>query len=104
MRRRDPGLLRLLHFEYDECCLCGSTNGLHLHHVLLRSRGGDDVRENLVPLCHYCHALYHQGERHRLGEYLAEHRPDVRAYLVEKLGEDATEYWFYVHSGGYIVD
>lgn len=103
MRIRDPGLLRLLHYEYDECVLCGSTNGLHLHHVLLRSRGGDDVRENIVMLCHYCHALYHQGERHRLGEYLVAHRPDTCAYLVDKLGESATENWFAVHQVGYSV-
>lgn len=100
MRRRDPGLLRLLHYEFDECALCGATGGLHLHHVLLRSRGGDDVRENLVPLCHQHHHEYHQGERQRLGEYLLTHRPDVCAYLVDKLGEDAAGNWFAIHNVG----
>jgi len=99
MRRRDPALLRLLKYEYDECAICGLTVGLHLHHILLRSRGGDDVRANIVPLCLGCHIGYHDGsKRALLAEYLCDHRPDSIEYLVEKLGKGGMESWLAVHT------
>jgi 5-methylcytosine-specific restriction endonuclease McrA len=57
-----------------------------LHHLVPRSRGGDDVADNLVPLCADCHDAVErwEDERARLAEKLtdAEH-----AYIVAKLGE-----------------
>lgn len=87
MRRRDPALLRLLAFEYDECATCGTTETLHLHHVLYRSHGGDDVRGNIVPLCRRCHEGVHRGEKAALYAHIRTGRPDVVAYLRQRLGE-----------------
>ena len=101
MRLSDPPLLRLLHFEYDECVLCGITKSLHLHHVLLRSQGGDDVRANILPLCLDDHEGYHLRRadlRKRLAAYILEHRPDTREYLAEKLGGEGAEHWFERHA------
>lgn len=98
MRIRDPALLRLLHFVYDECALCGATHPLHLHHVVFRSQGGDDVRANMVPMCIQCHAGYHtrrgDGYGARLATYISGYRPDTYAYLVHKLGTNGAELWF----------
>ncbi len=37
------------------CRLCGSTDGLHVHHVLPVSFGGIHSPQNLVTLCRRCH-------------------------------------------------
>lgn len=41
------------------CILCDSTEGLQVHHVILRSQGGSDLVQNLVTLCWKCHAQVH---------------------------------------------
>lgn len=101
MRRRDTALLRLLHFEYDCCSLCGSTQRLHLHHVLFKSHGGDDVRANLLMLCQQCHDGYHlkrwDGFGERLARHVQEHRPDTGSYLTERLGEGGFTEWLLRH-------
>lgn len=100
MRLRDPGLLRLLAFEYDECALCGSVKALHLHHVLFRSHGGDDVRANIVPLCQRCHEGVHRGEKTDLFAYIRAHRPDIVEYLQGQLGKDAANARFDIRPWG----
>lgn len=42
-----------------QCRCCGRKDGLHHHHVVWRSMGGKDTRENLVLLCAGCHGLVH---------------------------------------------
>lgn len=44
------------------CRICRdpASNGklygrVHMHHVVPRSRGGDDIADNIVPLCPDCH-------------------------------------------------
>lgn len=50
--------------DNHQCRMCGRTNvALHLHHVRYRSEGGPDVPENLMTLCHECHALVHSDKR-----------------------------------------
>lgn len=105
MRIRDPNLLRLLHFEWDECVICGVTQPLHLHHVLFRSQGGDDIRANLLMLCVDCHHGYHtrrgDGFGLRLTQYIRDNRPDTQQYLAKKLGAGGAQVWFAVHQIGY---
>ena len=53
-------------FDGCPCCIyCGkpsiSGSGLHLHHVIRRSQGGANVKENLVTLCYGCHMKLHDG-------------------------------------------
>ena len=52
--------------SYDgaPCCIvCGSPNGIELHHFVERSRGGMGVESNLVCLCAYHHRKLHDGDR-----------------------------------------
>ena len=37
------------------CQSCGSKLGLTVHHILPRSDGGNDLPDNLITLCSYCH-------------------------------------------------
>ena len=69
-----------------QCRVCGkaASDG---HHIVLRSQGGDDVEENILPLCHEDHMRYHAGKgRLKL-------RPEEFQYVVGKLGrQPALEY------------
>jgi 5-methylcytosine-specific restriction endonuclease McrA len=90
-RIKDPALLRTFSLRMGSCSVCGESRaaGLQAHHVLLRSRGGDDVTANLVALCGPDHTAVHDGHRetrHLLGQHIVLLRPDVLEYLKEKLG------------------
>jgi len=37
--------------------LCGAPSHLEVHHQQFRSQAGSDVEENLITLCHCCHAV-----------------------------------------------
>lgn len=50
------------------CALCDSTDGLQIHHVKPRGRGGADHPMNLITLCWRCHAAGH-GSILLLDEY-----------------------------------
>ena len=53
------------------------------HHVLLRSQRGDDLEDNIVPLCRECHRRYHDGKGDiRLSL-------DEKLYVLTKLGQGA---------------
>src|ERR1022692_3604553 len=41
------------------CQKCGSSHDLQVHHILPRSKLGDDVAENLITLCNTCHCRVH---------------------------------------------
>ena len=41
------------------CALCDSTDGLQIHHVRPRGKGGADHPMNLITLCWRCHAAAH---------------------------------------------
>lgn len=102
-RIKDPELLRQAHYAFDECVICGHID-ISVHHILPRSQGGDDVWENLVPLCGDgttgCHGAVEAGSDavcRALGRYLLGDRPDTIAYLKKKLrrhGPEATAVFF----------
>ena len=98
-RVKDTDLMRLLHISADECEVTGKTGRLHLHHVLYRSQGGDDVRANLWMVDEDLHLAYHHGdpEARRVMAAHVEKRPDTRFYLREKLGQDAFNIWLGRH-------
>jgi hypothetical protein len=67
---------------------------IELHHLIPRSRGGDDVEENIVPLCRTCHGLVSSYDARALwilGRSLA---ADERGYIVSMLGEYGPERLF----------
>ena len=43
------------------CRVCGSRDGVQVHHIRYRSRGGDHATWNLVCLCGGCHGRVHAG-------------------------------------------
>lgn len=62
-------------FAHQCCVVCGLSN-TELHHITPRSQGGDDVVENLVPICFRHHTDF---ESHAPGwERIAGH---IRAYV-----------------------
>lgn len=95
-RVRDSEILRLLHSDRNkECAVTGWTDNLELHHVLPRSKGGDDVRANLVFLRRDIHRRVTANDKVALtllGEYIVSERPDTIEYLRWKLGERAADW------------
>lgn len=101
-RIRDKELLRELHSRWRECCLCGETDRLSLHHVIKHPR--DDVEGNLVMLCgdgvRGCHGLieaHHGPTKKHLANYLLAERADVVLHIRMTLGLDAAAVWFQRH-------
>ena len=45
-----------------KCRKCRSKTHLEVHHIIQRKDGGTNHRDNLVTLCHDCHAALHRGE------------------------------------------
>ena len=41
---------------------CRNILALDLHHIVQVSEGGGNAPDNLLPLCGFCHDLYHRGE------------------------------------------
>lgn len=60
-RVKDPNLLRAFRLEHlgEPCERCELRPGIHAHHKIFRSRGGDDAIENLAWLCGSCHDEEH---------------------------------------------
>lgn len=103
-RVRDSGLLTLLKYQFDCCEVTGISRDLHLHHVLFRSQGGDDLRANIVCLTSDLHTRYHAADavaRLLIAEYLRLHRQDTLDYLARKLGVSARDLWLERHGIAY---
>lgn len=77
--------------KYTSCRLAssGCSGILELHHVISRAQGGDDVADNVVPICTGHH--FYVTERNPAAlRFLAENLLDSEyAYVVGKLGENA---------------
>jgi len=60
--RSVPRRLRRALERRDRCCrVCGSTVGLHAHHLIHWEDGGPTELWNLVLLCPHCHRSHHRG-------------------------------------------
>ena len=98
-RVRDREVLRRFHDQGRECGSCGHGMGVEAHHILSRAQGGDDVLENLFPLCAGCHRALHGNPytaygvpidgayvRHAIARFIrTEPGDDTRNYLYRKL-------------------
>ena len=58
-RTKDSELLK--QYRKGHCELCGNPYRLEVHHIKSRGSGGDDVEENLITLCAFCHYKVHSG-------------------------------------------
>lgn len=76
-------------------CRNGKIYGLaQFHHLVPRSQMGDDVPDNIVPLCLFCHGDVTRRVSSSLRK-LAESLTDAEyAYCIGKLGEGAIERLF----------
>jgi 5-methylcytosine-specific restriction endonuclease McrA len=81
-RIRDSDAVRSKVMSQPLCRACGLEKATDGHHVLLRSQSGDDVPDNIVPLCRACHRDYHEA---RIGIRLS---LDERLYVLTKLGQN----------------
>jgi len=113
-RIRDPKAFKAFHAQQQECLSCGNPH-VHAHHLLSRARGGDDVVENLVPLCSICHGVLHDGHPRR-GDFghlftavsvrsaisrwlFSEAGEDARWYVTSRLGLEPARAWVEQHFG-----
>jgi 5-methylcytosine-specific restriction endonuclease McrA len=65
------------------CIGCG-RRGAEAHHVTTRGSGGDDVPDNLMPLCRICHTKIHQIGTSKM----AEKHSGVKHWLMSHGRED----------------
>jgi 5-methylcytosine-specific restriction endonuclease McrA len=77
------------------CCDPG-TNGrmfgrIQLHHVVPRDFHGDDVADNIAPLCPDCHRLVTARDPDACRSFVASLTDAEYAYLIDKAGEGAAE-------------
>lgn len=93
MRTKDPRAQIQKLLADRECRLCGRP-AQDAHHLIYRSHDGDDVPDNLIPLCRRCHDTVHDGDRIARLSLMLTLRDEERAYVVSKLGDnDAAAAW-----------
>lgn len=103
---KEPG--RLLRLSGELCVVCRLERGTNAEHVIAKGAPhfGDDVEENLLPLCGSgtmgCHGAKHgipytdrrghrwtpEEARARMGDAILD-RPGMILYVLDKLGYDA---------------
>lgn len=80
------------------CRACRDTRGngawhryVEFHHVVSRADGGDDVADNIVPLCRECHACI-TGRNLVLSRNMLGSLTDAEyAYMIQRGGENYPE-------------
>lgn len=92
------------HFD-DRCAECGK-HGIHVHHVMPRSRGGRNVFTNALLLCNDCHKEVHADNeklngwinlfKRMYGKYFYMDKDDIKhreLLYQEKLDEKEIREW-----------
>lgn len=54
-----PLILKRDNFKCVKCC---GNEGLSVHHIVQRSKGGTNDIDNLITLCSICHTKTHENE------------------------------------------
>lgn len=83
-RIKDKAVFELFHSIRWSCLACSWDRPVEAHHLLSRGQGGDDVMNNLVPLCASCHRAYHNGNQNP--------RRMLARFLRSDAGLDHVEY------------
>lgn len=83
---------RIAALKAGPCRVCSRRGPfLELHHLVRRGHGGDDVPDNLVPVCRADHEALH-SRRPTIGRLLLTRLSDAEyAYMIERGGEDYPE-------------
>ena len=71
-----------------EWAQCGAVE---YHHLVSRQDGGDDVPDNIVPLCGHCHRMVTAREGEHCRSLLSNLTDGEYAYMIDKGGEDYPE-------------
>lgn len=83
--REIPRRLRRALERRDRCCrVCGSTVGLHAHHLIHWEHGGPTELWNLVLLCPHCHRSHHRGLIRVVGPADSLEVFDARGRILER--------------------
>jgi len=67
------------------------TDLLHAHHIIKRSQGGTDDKENGIALCLLCHHYSHNGKYHHAGGWIKPN--DFMVGVLTDLRERADWRW-----------
>ena len=89
-----PKRWQALHDEKQgPCRVCGADrlDRNELHHLIPRDRFGDDVADNLVPICPDCHAGIHNRNKAHVVALLSGLTDAEYAYAIDKGGEGVFE-------------
>lgn len=78
---------RIASEKLGPCRVCGGDSLIQLHHLVARADFGDDVPENIIPLCLDCHGAI-ERRNPRIAAIMLERLTDAEyAYAVERGGE-----------------
>ena len=75
-------------FATDRCWVCDEP-WQELHHIIPRSKSGDDDITNLAPLCVECHRRIEAREPVARGALRGAFMPSNYEYFQRRLGENA---------------
>ena len=88
----------IIQAKQGPCRVCNDpgSNGhlygrIQFHHVVSRAQGGDDVQDNIVPLCPTCHVFVTCRMPESVRLLLASLDDAEYSYAVTKAGEDFFE-------------
>jgi len=91
----------IIEAKLGPCRVCNSSapNGrvfgrIHMHHLVPRSWGGDDVAENIAPLCPICHEAVTTRDPRTLQVLARSLTIAEHAYIVGRLGAAGPERLF----------
>ena len=71
---------------------------VQFHHLVARIHGGDDLEENIVPVCLECHDAVTRGSATALAALESNLTESERGYVLRKLGEAGYRRLFRVES------
>lgn len=72
----------VLERDRSRCQMCGSTDRLEVHHIMLRHCGGADHPYNLVVLCAACHDRIHHNQITEQAKF-EKNQTDLLAYGID---------------------
>ena len=71
-----------------------SPHHVEFHHLVPRIHGGDDVPDNIVPVCHDCHVRVTRGAWVELRALYASLTEAERRYVLRKVGANGARRLF----------
>lgn len=71
----------------NQCAICGRNDFLEYHHIIPKSKGGNDKYDNLILLCACCHAAIH-------GRTFDPHKPNCKTSITYEAAEPILAAYF----------